>query len=74
MQIKTYQLLGGAAEQPGRMYGEAIDSAMDTLIRDVHVIPGHETEFVTIGQYAWGSFTPILEHLVRRRRIDTLTR
>ena len=65
MQIKTHQLLGGAHEQSGRLYSEAIDSAMNTLIRDVHVIPGHEKDFVTIGQYSWGSFTPIMEHLVR---------
>jgi hypothetical protein len=62
-QIKEHLLLGGGSTQFSRMYAEAIDSAYDHIIRDITTVPGER--LVTVGEKAYGSFRPTMEHLVR---------
>lgn len=62
--IKEHQLLGGRLAQYPRMYGDAIDSAIEYLIKDVEVVPNAPS--LAIITETWGPnarYEPKLEHL-----------
>ncbi|WFD49355.1 mannosyl-oligosaccharide 1,2-alpha-mannosidase [Malassezia furfur] len=62
--VKQHQLLGGRLPQYARMYGAAIDDALQHLIKDVHVVPHAPALAVFTETYGPKSrYEPKLEHL-----------
>jgi mannosyl-oligosaccharide alpha-1,2-mannosidase len=59
--IKEHQLLGGQLEQYGRMFGEAVDSARQWLLRPIKTVD--ETPLLVLGLSNGKTFEPKLEHL-----------
>ncbi|CAH7673567.1 glycoside hydrolase [Phakopsora pachyrhizi] len=61
--IKEYQLLRGTSPQYKRMFETAVDSINTHLVKRYQLEPGGGKNLTVIGDLAWGSFRPSLDHL-----------
>lgn len=61
--IKEHQLLGGSTKQYARMYGDAINSAIVHLFKEVDVVPKAPSLAVCAESFGLGRYWAKVEHL-----------